>query len=116
VQRESSGSTGGFSYYVFKKLHDSKQFSELLRLGEEFPEELSFFVKEHPDLLWLHDLFLHHFSSASETLHALALTQNMQSTAVTEENEQVDMKLKLKDRKNLLYLSKIAAFAGMATV
>lgn len=112
VMHESSGSTGGFSDYVFKKLHESKQFSELLRLGEEFPEELSFFVKEHPDLLWLHDLFLHHFSSASETLHALALTQNKQSTAVIEENEQVDMKLKLKDRKNLLYLSKIAAFAA----
>lgn len=113
MQHESLGPTGGFSYYVFQKLHESKQFSELLRLGEEFPEELSIFLKEHPDLLWLHDLFLHYFSSASETLHTLALTQNMQST---EEEEQVDMKLKLTDRKNLLYLSKIAAFAGMADV
>ncbi|KAI5432662.1 nuclear pore complex protein NUP133 [Lathyrus oleraceus] len=109
VMHESLGPTGGFSYYVFQKLHESTQFSELLRLGEEFPEELSIFLKEHPDLLWLHDLFLHHFSSASETLHTLALTQNMQST---EEEEQVDMKLKLTDRKNLLYLSKIAAFAA----
>jgi nuclear pore complex protein Nup133 len=116
VQHESLGPTGGFSNYVFKKLHESKQFSELLRLGEEFPEELSIFLKEHSDLLWLHDLFLHHFSSASETLHELALTQNMQSTTVTEEEEQVHMKLKLSDRKNLLYLSKIAAFAGMASV
>lgn len=118
VQHESLGPDGGFSYYVFKKLHESKQFSELLRLGEEFPEELSIFLKEHPDLLWLHDLFLHHFSSASETLHALALTQNMQSAAVAEEEEQVYKKLKLKltDRKNLLYLSKIAAFAGIDAV
>lgn len=113
VQHESLGPTGGFSHYVFKKLHESKQFSELLRLGEEFPEELSIFLKEHPDLLWLHDLFLHHFSSASETLHTLALAQNVQSTAVTEEKEQVQLKLKLTDRKNLLYLSKIAAFAGI---
>lgn len=116
VQHESLGPNGGFSYYVFKKLHESRQFSQLLRLGEEFPEELSIFLKEHPDLLWLHDLFLHHFSSASETLHALALTQNMQSTSVAEEEEEqvyMKMKLKLTDRKNLLYLSKIAAFAGM---
>ncbi|KAJ1415555.1 hypothetical protein SESBI_17985 [Sesbania bispinosa] len=115
MKHESLGPNGGFSYYVFKKLHESRQFSELLRLGEEFPEELSIFLKEHPDLLWLHDLFLHQFSSASETLHSLALTQNMQSTTVAEEEgEEVYMKLKLKlaDRKNLLYLSKIAAFAA----
>lgn len=118
VQHESLGPNGGFSYYVFQKLHESKQFSELLRLGEEFPEELSIFLKEHPDLLWLHDLFLHRFTSASETLHELALTQNMQSIVDAEEEEQVEMKLKLKltDRKNLLYLSKIAAFAGMPDV
>lgn len=118
VQHESLGPNGGFSYYVFKKLHESKQFSELLRLGEEFPEELSLFLKEHPDLLWLHDLFLHQFTSASETLHALALSQNIQSSAVDEEEEQAYMKskLKLSDRKNILYLSKIAAFAGMAFV
>lgn len=118
VQHESLGPNGGFSYYVFKKLHESKQFSQLLRLGEEFPEELSIFLKERPDLLWLHDLFLHQFSSASETLHALALTQNVQSTSgAEEEGEQVYMKMKLKltDRKNLLYLSKIAAFAGMVS-
>ncbi|KAK7320278.1 hypothetical protein VNO77_29610 [Canavalia gladiata] len=114
IMRESLGPNGGFSYFVFKKLHESRQFSELLRLGEEFPEELSIFLKEHPSLLWLHDLFLHQFSSASETLHELALTQNMQSTSVAEEEEQVYMKTKLKltDRKNLLYLSKIAAFAA----
>ncbi|TKY57475.1 Nuclear pore complex protein NUP133 [Spatholobus suberectus] len=115
IMHESLEPNGGFSYYVFKKLHESRQFSQLLRLGEEFPEELSIFLREHPDLLWLHDLFLHQFSSASETLHALALTQNMQSTSVAEEEgEQVYMKMKLKltDRKNLLYLSKIAAFAA----
>lgn len=115
IMHESLGPNGGFSYYVFKKLHESKQFSQLLRLGEEFPEELSIFLKEHPDLLWLHDLFLHQFSSASETLHALALTQNVQSTSgAEEEGEEVYMKMKLKltDRKNLLYLSKIAAFAA----
>lgn len=117
VQHESLGPNGGFSYYVFMKLHESRQFSQLLRLGEEFPDELSIFLREHPDLLWLHDLFLHQFSSASETLHALALLQNMQSTSVAEEEgeqEYMKMKLKLTDRKNLLFLSKVAAFAGMA--
>lgn len=119
VQRESLGPNGGFSNYVFKKLHESRQFSELLRLGEEFPEELSIFLREHPDLLWLHDLFLHQFSSASETLHALALTQNLQSTSVAEEEgeeEYMKLKLNLVDRNKLLYLSKIAAFAGTTTV
>ncbi|KAK7299861.1 hypothetical protein RJT34_10689 [Clitoria ternatea] len=115
IMHESFRPNRGFSYYVFKKLHESRQFSELLRLGEEFPEELSIFLKEHSDLLWLHDLFLHQFSSASETLHALALTQNMQSTSVAEEEgeqEYMKPKLNLTDRKNLLYLSKIAAFAA----
>lgn len=114
LQQESLGPNGGFSYYVFKQLYESRQFSELLRLGEEFPEELAIFLKEHPDLLWLHDLFLHQFSSASETLHELALTQNKRSTSVAEDEEQeyVNMEPKLADRKHLLYLSKIAAFAG----
>ncbi|KAK7386042.1 hypothetical protein VNO78_32102 [Psophocarpus tetragonolobus] len=115
IMHESLGPNGGFSYYVFKRLHESRQFSQLLRLGEEFPEELSIFLREHPDLLWLHDLFLYQFSSASETLHALALSQNLQSTSVAEEEggeqECMKMKLKLTDRKSLLYLSKIAAFA-----
>ena len=116
LQHESLGPNGGFSYYVFQQLHEGRQFSELLRLGEEFPEELSIFLKEHSDLLWLHDLFLHQFSSASETLHALALSQNGQARLVSEEEgvqENVNLELKLADRKRLLYLSKIAAFAGM---
>lgn len=116
VQHESLRPDGGFSYYVFKKLHESRQFSQLLRLGEEFPEELSIFLREYQDLLWLHDLFLHQFSSASESLHTLALTQNMHSNSVAEEKGEQECqktKLKLTDRKNLLYLSKIAAFAGI---
>lgn len=115
MQHESLSPNEGFSYYVFKKLHESRQFSQLLRLGEEFPEELSIFLREYQDLLWLHDLFLHQFSSASESLHTLALTQNMHSNSVAEEKEQecLKTKLKLTDRKNLLYLSKIAAFAGI---
>ncbi|KAK7258372.1 hypothetical protein RIF29_23945 [Crotalaria pallida] len=115
IMRESLGPNGGFCNHVFKKLHESRQFSELLRLGEEFPEDLSIFLREHPDLLWLHDLFLHQFSSASETLHSLALTQNFQLTSVAEEEEEQEymkLKLNLADRKKLLYLSKIAAFAA----
>ncbi|XP_014504766.1 nuclear pore complex protein NUP133 [Vigna radiata var. radiata] len=115
IMHESLRPDGGFSYYVFKKLHESRQFSQLLRLGEEFPEELSIFLREYQDLLWLHDLFLHQFSSASESLHTLALTQNMHSNSVAEEKGEQECqktKLKLTDRKNLLYLSKIAAFAA----
>lgn len=115
LQQESLGPDGGFSNYVFQRLHESRQFSELLRLGEEFPDELSIFLKEHPDLLWLHDLFLHQFSTASETLHELALAQKKKSTSIAEEEEQEydDLELNLVDRKHLLYLSKIAAFAGI---
>ncbi|XP_028803086.1 nuclear pore complex protein NUP133 [Neltuma alba] len=114
IMQESLGPNGGFSYYVFKQLHESRQFCELLRLGEEFPDELTIFLKEHPDLLWLHELFLHQFSLASETLHELALTQSKKCTSVAEEKEleYVNSKLKLAERKHLLYLSKIAAVAA----
>ena len=108
------GPNGGFSYFVFKQLYISRQFSKLLRLGEEFPEELSIFLKRHQDLLWLHELFLHQFSSASETLHLLALSQHESSTPEVEEmeTEYGNMVPKLQDRKRLLNLSKIAAIAG----
>lgn len=114
LQQESLGPNGGFSYYVFEQLHKTRQFCELLRLGEEFPDELNIFLKGHPDLLWLHELFLHQFSLASETLHGLALTQDKESTSVAEEKEleDVNLKLNLSERKHLLYLSKIAAVAG----
>ncbi|XP_054818410.1 nuclear pore complex protein NUP133 [Prosopis cineraria] len=114
IMQESLGPNGGFSYYVFKQLHESRQFCELLRLGKEFPDELSIFLKEHPDLLWLHELFLHQFSLASKTLHELALTQGKTSTSAAEEKELefVNLKLKLAERKHLLYLSKIAAVAA----
>ncbi|PWA67655.1 Nucleoporin, Nup133/Nup155-like, C-terminal [Artemisia annua] len=61
----------GFSNFVFKQMHNSKQFSKLMRLGEEFPTDLTIFLKERPDLLWLHEIFLHQFYSASETLHVI---------------------------------------------
>ncbi|KAL5581691.1 hypothetical protein UlMin_014133 [Ulmus minor] len=115
MMRESLGPNGGFSYFVFKQLYTSRQFSKLLRLGEEFPEELSLFVKHHQDLLWLHELFLHQFSSASETLHFLALSQDEKSISEAEEETETcygNMAPKLKDRKRLLNLSKIAAIAG----
>lgn len=109
------GPNGGFSYFVFRQLHISRQFSKLLRLGEEFPEELSIFLKRHQDLLWLHELFLHQFSSASETLHLLALSQNENSISEADEGTDpgyANVVPKLQDRKCLLNLSKIAAIAG----
>ncbi|GMN27716.1 hypothetical protein TIFTF001_001775 [Ficus carica] len=115
LMRESMGPNGGFGYFVFKQLYASRQFSKLLRLGEEFPEELFIFLKRHQDLLWLHELFLHQFFSASETLHLLALSQHENS--MSEAEEETDPHYgntvpKLQDRKRLLNLSKIAAIAG----
>ncbi|CAK9180411.1 unnamed protein product [Ilex paraguariensis] len=116
LMHESMGPKGGFSYFVFQKLCDNKQFSKLMRLGEEFQEELATFLKQHQDLLWLHEVFLHQFSSASETLHKLAISQANSSISATEEGFESDesyLKSTLADRKRLLNLSKIAAVAGV---
>ncbi|XP_034208822.1 nuclear pore complex protein NUP133 isoform X1 [Prunus dulcis] len=115
LMHDSRGPNGGFSYFVFKQLYLRRQLSKLLRLGEEFPEELSIFLKYHQDLLWLHEVFLHQFSSASETLHELALSQKESSISEAEEGtgpEIQTMLPKLADRKRFLNLSKIAAIAG----
>lgn len=116
AQHDSMGPKGGFSYFVFKQLYEKRQISKLLRLGEEFQEELSIFLKHHRNLLWLHELFLHQFSSASETLHVLALSQD--ETSISEAEETTDhvqnrFITTLADRKRLLNLSKIAIMAGM---
>ncbi len=116
MQHESMGPNGGFSYFVFKQLYEKKQFSKLLRLGEEFPEELSIFLRQHEELLWLHEVFLNQFSSASEILHILALSHDESSISAVEEGadpDSMNLELKLADRKRLLNLSKTAARAGM---
>ncbi|KAG5251990.1 nuclear pore complex protein [Salix suchowensis] len=115
LMHESMGPKGGFSNFVFKQLYEKRQFSKLLRLGEEFQEELSIFLKHRRNLLWLHELFLHHFSSASETLHVLALSQD--ETVISEAEETTDhvqnrFITTLADRKRFLNLSKIAIMAG----
>ncbi|CAK7349111.1 unnamed protein product [Dovyalis caffra] len=118
LMHESTGPKRGFSYFVFEQLYDKRQFSKLLRLGEEFQEELSIFLKHHRDLLWLHELFLHQFSSASETLHVLALSQNEISSSEAEESSDPEHNrfiTTLADRKRLLNLSKIAAMADKTT-
>lgn len=108
------GPKGGFSSFVFEQLYNNKQFSKLLKLGEEFPEELLTFLKLHTDLLWLHQLFVHQFSAASETLHKLALSQNTGSISESEvlESHHPMVEPTLADRKRFLNLSKIAALAG----
>lgn len=116
LQHESLGPKGGFSYFVFKQLMTSHQYSKLLRLGEEFQEELAIFLKEHKDLLWLHELYLKQFSSASETLHAVALSLDDGPPLMTEEEPemvQIKRSSSLADRRRLLNLSKIAAVAGL---
>ncbi|KAJ9551537.1 LOW QUALITY PROTEIN: hypothetical protein OSB04_015582 [Centaurea solstitialis] len=114
LMHDSMGPKGGFSNFVFKQMHNNKQFAKLMRLGEEFPEELAIFLKDHPDLLWLHEIFLHQFSSASETLHALALSDGDSLVSEIEEPISYETKVEptLADRRRLLNLSKIAAVAG----
>ncbi|KAG2298023.1 hypothetical protein Bca4012_009215 [Brassica carinata] len=114
LMHEGVGPQGGFSYFVFQQLYNMKQFSKLLRLGEEFQDELLIFLKRHSDLLWLHQVFLHQFSSASETLHSLALAQDEESMTATNErtvSESEDVQPTLADRKRFLNLSKIAYVA-----
>uniref|UniRef100_A0A7N0ZWG3 Nucleoporin Nup133/Nup155-like N-terminal domain-containing protein n=1 Tax=Kalanchoe fedtschenkoi TaxID=63787 RepID=A0A7N0ZWG3_KALFE len=106
LMQESMGPKGGFSYFVFNQLYEKKKFAELLRLGEEFQEELSIFLKDHHDLLWLHQLFLHQFALASETLHSVAVSLDDNVVAAGEG------KPTLAERKRLLNLSKIASIAG----
>ncbi|XVF21128.1 hypothetical protein REPUB_Repub12eG0064100 [Reevesia pubescens] len=115
LMHESMGPRCGFSYFVFKQLYEKKQFSKLLRLGEEFQEELSIFLNDYRDLLWYHKVFLHQFSAASETLHVLALSQDESSISTTEDeidSDHANPVPTLTDRRRLLNLSKIAAFAG----
>ncbi|PPR84030.1 hypothetical protein GOBAR_AA36683 [Gossypium barbadense] len=115
LSHESMGPRCGFSYFVFKQLYGKKQYSKLLRLGEEFQEELSIFLNHYQDLLWLHEVFLHRFSAASETLHVVAISQDEGSISITEEEIDSDHSNPvptLTDRRRLLNLSKIAAFAG----
>ncbi|KAK9077399.1 hypothetical protein SSX86_005736 [Deinandra increscens subsp. villosa] len=114
LMHDSMGPKGGFSNFVFKQMYNNKQFSKLMRLGEEFPEELAIFLKEHPDLLWLHEIFLHQSSSASETLHALALSNGDSSISEVMDPISYEAKIEptLADRRRLLNLSKIAVVAG----
>ncbi|RAL42791.1 hypothetical protein DM860_009298 [Cuscuta australis] len=112
LMHESMGRTGGFCYFVFQRMYENKQFSKLMRFGEEFQEELTIFLKQHQDLLWLHEVFLHEFSSATETLHVLALSQDDDRISDMEASYASDKRTSLSDRKRFLNLSKIAAMAG----
>ncbi|XP_057955734.1 nuclear pore complex protein NUP133 isoform X2 [Malania oleifera] len=115
LMHESMGPKRGFSYFVFRQLFEDRQFPKLLRLGEEFQEELFTFLKQHPNLLWLHQVFLQQFSAASETLHVLALAQNSSSTSAPGEGNESEfgsLEPALTERRHLLNLSKISAMAG----
>ncbi|CAA0831103.1 Nuclear pore complex protein NUP133 [Striga hermonthica] len=117
LMHENIGPNGGFSCFVFKQLYDSKQFSKLMRMGEEFRDELATFLRQHPDLLWLHELFLRQFFSASETLHALSnfsIPKDNRSVSDTDETEPSgpQPKLTLARRKHFLNLANLSAMAG----
>jgi len=109
LQHDSVGPHGGFSFFVFKELVNRGDYSKLLRLGEEFQEELASFLKEWSDLLWLHEICLNQFSSASETLHTYALRGSPDGDASFTTSRKP---LSFVERRRLLYLSKIAATAG----
>ena len=109
LQHDSVGPHGGFSFFVFKELVIRRHYSKLLRLGEEFQEELASFLKERSDLLWLHEICLNQFSSASETLHTYALHGSPDEDASVTTSRKP---LSFGERRRLLYLSKIAATAG----
>ena len=109
LQHDSVGPHGGFSFFVFKELVNRGDYSKLLRLGEEFQEELASFLKERSDLLWLHEICLNQFSTASETLHTYALRGSPDGDASFTTSRKP---LSFVERRRLLYLSKIAATAG----
>lgn len=109
LQHDSIGPHGGFSFYVFKQLINSRHYAKLLRLGEEFQEELANFLKDRSDLLWLHEICLNQFSTASETLHTCAL---LSSPGEDADLTSTRKSLSFVERRRLLYLSKIAATAG----
>ncbi|XP_066396963.1 nuclear pore complex protein NUP133-like isoform X2 [Miscanthus floridulus] len=109
LMHDSVGPHGGFSFFVFKELVNRGDYSKLLRLGEEFQEELASFLKERSDLLWLHEICLNQFSTASETLHTYALRGSPDGDASFTTSRKP---LSFVERRRLLYLSKIAATAG----
>lgn len=114
LMHDSRGPKGGFSKFVFNQLIKKRQYANLLRLGEEFRDELASFLKDNNHLLWLHEIYLSQFSSASKTLYALALSQDDSSACIEEEQEfeHIKMPSSISDRRRLLNLSKIAVAAG----
>ncbi|WOL15473.1 nuclear pore complex protein [Canna indica] len=117
LMHESIGPKGGFSNFVFRQLIKNRQYSKLLRLGEEFQDELALVLKEHKDLLWLHEIYLNQCSSASEILRSIALSLDDRLHCINEEDSETMLtkRLSLADRRRLLNLSKIAAVAGKDT-
>ncbi|XP_062210429.1 nuclear pore complex protein NUP133-like isoform X2 [Phragmites australis] len=109
LMHDSVGPHGGFSFFVFKELVNNRNYAKLLRLGEEFQEELASFLKERSDLLWLHQICLNQFSSASDTLHTCSLLGGPEEDASLTTGRKL---LSFVERRRLLYLSKIAATAG----
>ena len=111
---------GRFSNFVFEQCYKNRQYSKLLRLGEEFKEELLLFLQNHKDLLWFHELYMRQFTLASSTLHWLALSKEA-GAQVTVDSIKGYLKpsckvgkMTLGYRKRLLNLAKLSALAGMS--
>lgn len=118
LMHESMGlKEGRFSNFVFEQCYKKRQYAKLLRLGEEFQEELASFLQKHKDILWLHEIYLNQFTSASNTLHRLAFSQKDGLTSSDEDQAEIggcQVNLLLDERRRLLNLGKIAVLAGGA--
>lgn len=116
LMHESMGlKEGRFSNFVFEQCYKKRQYAKLLRLGEEFQEELASFLQKHKDILWLHEIYLNQFTSASNTLHRLAFSQKDGLTSSGEDHAEIgghQVNLLLDERRRLLNLAKIAVLAG----
>ncbi|EFJ27363.1 hypothetical protein SELMODRAFT_96126 [Selaginella moellendorffii] len=113
-QHESMGlKEGRFSNYVFEQFLKKGQYSKLLRLGEEFAEDLASFLRDKKSLSWLHDFFLKRFTAASDTIHHLALSSSDLNIPIIRD-EKPTSGFTLSARRKLLYLAKLSALAGMS--
>ncbi|XP_024526327.1 nuclear pore complex protein NUP133 isoform X2 [Selaginella moellendorffii] len=112
LMHESMGlKEGRFSNYVFEQFLKKGQYSKLLRLGEEFAEDLASFLRDKKSLSWLHDFFLKRFTAASDTTHHLALSSSDLNIPIIRD-EKPTSGFTLSARRKLLYLAKLSALAG----
>ncbi|KAH3760963.1 nuclear pore complex protein Nup133 [Pelomyxa schiedti] len=67
-----------FTEFYLKNLLDSTTGlrAKLIAFGERHPTVLSGFLERHPQLSWVHDIYLNKFDSAARTLSMLSSTED----------------------------------------